>query len=91
MTKAPRRGHLELVSVTVTRVVLGFAVASREAVDEIYTDLTGAGHAARQPPYDALWGARYAIVEDPDGNNVGLMSPIEDSRKSWPPQPPPAL
>ncbi len=70
-------------------VVIGFSLPSREAVDQAYADLTGAGGAARQPPYDAFWGARYAIVEDPDGNAVGLMSPIDASAKFWPPVPPP--
>ena len=70
-------------------VVLGLALPARAAVDAAYAEITAAGHAGRQPPYDAFWGARYAIVEDPDGNPVGLMSPIEDSRKSWPPAPPP--
>jgi catechol 2,3-dioxygenase-like lactoylglutathione lyase family enzyme len=69
--------------------VLGLALPTRSAVDESYTELTGAGYAARQPPYDAFWGARYAIVEDPDGNPVGLMSPIVESRKTWPPTRPP--
>jgi len=68
-------------------LVIGFAVASREAVDGLYGDVTGAGFRGRQPPYDAFWGARYAIVEDPDGNGVGLMSPIDSARKFWPPQP----
>ena len=65
-------------------VVIGFALPSREAVDECYADLTGAGYVARQPPFDAFWGARYAIVADPDGNDVGLMSPIDVSRQSSP-------
>lgn len=39
---------------------------------------------------DVDWGARYAIVEDPDGNGVGLMSPIDPERKYWPPRRPPA-
>jgi catechol 2,3-dioxygenase-like lactoylglutathione lyase family enzyme len=64
--------------------VLGFKVNSRERVDEIYADLTGAGHAGQQEPYDAFWGARYAVIEDPDGNPVGIMSPIEADRKSDP-------
>jgi uncharacterized glyoxalase superfamily protein PhnB len=67
------------------KVVLGFALSSREAVDATYAELTSAGHAGRQPPFDAFWGARYAIVADPDGNDVGLMSPIEESRRSSPP------
>jgi hypothetical protein len=35
--------------------------------------------------YDAFWGARYAIVADPDGSDVGLMSPIDEQRQTWPP------
>ena len=68
------------------RVVVGFALPSREAVDDRYAELTAAGHTGRQPPFDAFWGARYAIVADPDGNDVGLMSPIEESRRTWPPE-----
>jgi predicted lactoylglutathione lyase len=69
--------------------VLGFELGSREAVDELYAELTEAGHRSHQRPYDAFWGARYAIVDDPDGNGVGLMSPLDESRKAWPPEPPP--
>lgn len=70
--------------------VLGFGVSSRDGVDALFADLTRAGYRGRQRPYDAFWGARYAIVEDPDGNCVGLMSPIEIERKFWPPNLPPA-
>lgn len=69
--------------------VFGFGVPTRDAVDRVYADLTGVGYRAHQPPYDAFWGARYAMVEDPDGNAVGVMSPIEDAHRSWPPAPPP--
>jgi catechol 2,3-dioxygenase-like lactoylglutathione lyase family enzyme len=68
------------------RVVIGFAVESREDVDERYARLTAAGYQGRQPPYDAFWGSRYAIVADPDGNDIGLMSPVDESRRSWPPE-----
>ena len=71
------------------RVVLGFMLASRQAVDDRYAELTAAGYQGRQPPFDAFWGARYAIVADPDGNDAGLMSPVEESRRTWPPQPSP--
>lgn len=67
-------------------VVLGFKVSTREAVDRIYADLTSAGHRSQQEPYDAFWGSRYAIVEDPDGNAVGIMSPMEDRYRSAPPE-----
>ena len=55
---------------------------SRDAVDEIYEDLTAAGYTGEQRPYDAFWGARYAIVNDPDGNSVGIMSPIDPGLKA---------
>lgn len=67
-------------------VVIGFALPTRDAVDERYTELTAAGYRGRQPPFDAFWGARYAIVADPDGNDIGLMSPIDESRRTWPPE-----
>ena len=70
------------------RVVVGFSVASREAVDRLYQELTTAGYGGRQPPFDAFWGARYAIVADPDGNDVGLMSPMEESRRTPPAESP---
>ncbi len=72
-----------------TGVVLGFRVATREDVDELYEELTSVGHTALQAPYDAFWGARYAILEDPSGNAVGLMSPVDVDRRSPPPPPPP--
>jgi len=65
--------------------VIGFALPSRAAVDERYAELTGAGYREHQPPFDAFWGARYAIVDDPDGYPVGLMSPVDDARRVWPP------
>jgi catechol 2,3-dioxygenase-like lactoylglutathione lyase family enzyme len=67
------------------RVVVGFGVSSREEVDRLFAELTGDGHKGLQPPFDAFWGARYAIVEDPDGIAVGLMSPISDEHRTPPP------
>jgi uncharacterized glyoxalase superfamily protein PhnB len=71
--------------------VIGFAVPTRQAVDDLFADLIVAGYQGHQVPYDTFWGARYAIVDDADGNAVGLMSPIDQDRKFWPPtQAPPA-
>ena len=28
-------------------------------------------------PWDAFWGQRYAVVEDPDGYQIDLFSPLE--------------
>jgi len=68
------------------RVVVGFRVASREEVDRLYGEMTAAGSRGLQAPYDAFWGARYAVVEDPDGVAVGLMSPISAEHRSPPPE-----
>jgi catechol 2,3-dioxygenase-like lactoylglutathione lyase family enzyme len=67
------------------RVVIGFGVPTRAAVDEVFRDMTGAGYRGLQEPYDALWGSRYAILEDPDGVAVGLMSPVSPDKRSPPP------
>jgi len=68
-----------------TRLVLSFRVPERKDVDEIHGRLTSLGHRSAQPPFDAFWGARYAIVEDPDGNHIGIMSPSDPGRRSAPP------
>jgi catechol 2,3-dioxygenase-like lactoylglutathione lyase family enzyme len=76
------RGRKDLAG----RVVVGLHVASREEVDRLYGEMTAAGHRGLQAPCDAFWGARYAIVEDPDGIAVGLMSPKSAEHRSPPPE-----
>jgi hypothetical protein len=68
------------------RVVVGFGVGSREEVDRLYGEMTNAGYRGLQPPWDAFWGARYAVIEDPDGLAVGLMSPVSVEHRAPPPQ-----
>ena len=63
-----------------TGAVLGFRVPSAADVDATYADLMSAGYDSQQPPHDALMGARYAVVVDPDGNSVGLMGPRDAAR-----------
>jgi uncharacterized glyoxalase superfamily protein PhnB len=72
---------------TGSSVVLTFRVSSRDAVDELYERVTNAGYTGQQAPYDAFWGARFAIVEDPDGTAVGLMSPNDPARRTRPTPP----
>jgi len=62
-----------------TGAVIGFRLPSRQAVDAMFAELIADGYEGQQSPYDAFWGARYAVVEDPDGNSVGLMSPSDPS------------
>jgi catechol 2,3-dioxygenase-like lactoylglutathione lyase family enzyme len=64
---------------------LQFRLASREAVDALFAELTGAGYNGHLPPTDAYWGARYTEVDDPNGNIVGLQSPVDPARRGPPP------
>jgi catechol 2,3-dioxygenase-like lactoylglutathione lyase family enzyme len=75
--------HAEVIS-----VVLGFAFTSAAAVDLACARVAGAGHRVLREPYDAFWGARYAIVQDPDGNAIGLMGP-RDRARAYTPEPQP--
>ncbi len=65
-----------------------FHVATREEVDRVHARVTAAGYRSQKAPEDAFWGARYAILEDPDGNAVGIMSSIDESKRRPPPLPP---
>ena len=68
-----------------SRMVISFRLRDAAEVDETYQRATAAGHRASQPPYYTFWGSRYAIVVDPDGNHVGLMSPPDPVHKGKPP------
>ena len=59
-----------------TAVLPMFHVATRDEVDRVHARITAAGHRSHKHPEDAFWGARYAIVEDPDGNAVGITSVV---------------
>src|SRR5690242_5992048 len=56
-------------------VVFIFHADDRASVDRKHAELVAAGYASHLEPIDAFWGARYAVVNDPDGNHVGIMSP----------------
>ncbi|MFD8348782.1 MULTISPECIES: VOC family protein [unclassified Streptomyces] len=45
-------------------------------VDALYAELTGAGCKGEREPWDAPWGQRYAVVNDPDGHGVDLFAPL---------------
>ena len=69
-----------------TTCVIGFRLSDRAAVDDCHARLVKAGAPSAQAPYDTFWGARYAIVVDPDGNHVGLMSPPDPTKRRAPPE-----
>ena len=55
---------------------IGFAFqcASPAGVDAVYERVIAAGFSGSNPPWDAFWGMRYAILTDPDGNAVSLYA-----------------
>ena len=69
-----------------TRNVISFRVQGSNKVDSICEKLKDLGHSVSQEPYNTFWGSRYAIIEDPDGNLVGIMSEPDPSLRSSPPQ-----
>jgi uncharacterized glyoxalase superfamily protein PhnB len=58
--------------------MLSFRVDSSEDVDALHDHLVSLGHPSHLAPWDAFWGARFAIVVDPDGNHVSIMGPMAD-------------
>lgn len=59
----------------VSKGTINFELESRSAVDEKFTELVASGYIGHLEPMEALWQARFAIVLDPDGNQIGLHSP----------------
>lgn len=57
------------------RMGLAFACDTPAAVDAAYDQLVSLGYRGHKAPWDAVWGQRYAMVEDPDGNAVDLFAP----------------
>ncbi|MGP3967880.1 VOC family protein [Streptomyces sp. 6N223] len=64
------------------RIGLAFLCAAPADVDTLYAELTQAGHHGEKAPWDAPWGQRYAVVQDPDGNTVDLFAPHSPSPPS---------
>ncbi|MFI6348382.1 VOC family protein [Streptomyces sp. NPDC050560] len=62
-----------------SRVSAAFLCGTPADVDRVYGELTAAGHRSAHEPWDAVWGQRYAIVLDPDGNGVDLYAPLPDA------------
>ncbi|MDP1794609.1 MAG: VOC family protein, partial [Acidimicrobiales bacterium] len=58
--------------------MLLFRVDARDDVDALHDHMVSLGYASHLAPWDAFWGARFAIIVDPDGNHVSLMSPLDE-------------
>ncbi|MEU8898937.1 VOC family protein [Nocardia sp. NPDC048505] len=58
------------------RIGMAFRCADAAEVDSVFAALTDAGYKGELEPFDAGWGQRYAVVQDPDGNGVDLYAPL---------------
>ena len=58
-------------------VVVNLRADDRAAVDASFERAMELGAACLRAPYDAFWGARYAVVRAPGPLVVGLMSPAD--------------
>ena len=58
---------------------LAFLCVDADEVDKVYADLEKAGHVTTKEPWDAPWGQRYALVQDPDGHQVDLFAWLKSS------------
>jgi len=50
---------------------------SVEELNQIVIEVESAGFKSIKEPWDAFWGQRYAVVEDPDGYKVDLYAYIK--------------
>ncbi len=58
------------------RMELAFLCDSPAEVDATFSAVVKAGYAGHKAPWDAVWGQRYAVVIDPDGNHVSLFAKL---------------
>jgi catechol 2,3-dioxygenase-like lactoylglutathione lyase family enzyme len=67
------------------RFVVNLRVDAREDVDRLHRQGLGAGAIELKAPFDAFWGARYAVMLAPGPLCVGVMSAPESARRTAPP------
>jgi catechol 2,3-dioxygenase-like lactoylglutathione lyase family enzyme len=58
------------------QLALAFECRSPDEVDAVYERVTTAGFHGEKEPWDAVWGQRYAQVQDPDGVPVDLYASL---------------
>lgn len=70
-----------------TGVVVNLRVDERTDVDRLHERALAIGGRSLKAPYDAFWGARFAVVERPSVLVVGLMSVPDPAARTAPPDP----
>lgn len=58
-------------------VVVNLRVDERSDVDAHFDKALGLGATELRAPYDAFWGARFAVVQAPGPLTVGIMSAVD--------------
>ena len=66
-------------------VVVNLRANDRKAVDAAFERALSLGGEGLRVPYDAFWGARYAVVRGPGPIVVGIMSPSDPESRGEPP------
>jgi catechol 2,3-dioxygenase-like lactoylglutathione lyase family enzyme len=61
---------------TGNQLSIAFECASPAEVDETYERVVTAGFHGEKEPWDAVWGQRYAQLQDPDGVGVDLYAAL---------------
>ena len=69
-----------------TGVVVNLRAGDREAVDAAFERALALGADGIHPPYDAFWGARYAVVRGPGPIMVGVMGPVDPTARQESPR-----
>jgi uncharacterized glyoxalase superfamily protein PhnB len=62
-----------------TNASLAFSFETPGEVDEKHDELVAAGATSHLPPWDAFWGMRYAVLRDPDGNELSLYASLPEN------------
>jgi len=59
---------------------LAFLCADAAEVDSVHAEMARAGYVSHREPWDAVWGQRYAVLKDPDGNTVDLFAWVKTAQ-----------
>jgi uncharacterized glyoxalase superfamily protein PhnB len=59
-----------------TNATFAFSFEKPDEVDAKYQELLEAGGQGHLEPWDAFWGMRYAVLRDPDGNELSLYASL---------------
>jgi catechol 2,3-dioxygenase-like lactoylglutathione lyase family enzyme len=75
-------GHWGGLPADFAGVVINLRTDDRSSVDAAFERALGLGAEGLRAPYDAFWGARYAVVRGPGPIVVGLMSPADPAARA---------